>query len=359
VGSNILVVDDDPASCQWIGGVLTAAGHTVHPYTRARDALRHLEHRPIDLLLSDVVMPDLDGLELTRLVRDEAGELPVILVTGRPDLAIAARAVELRAHRFLAKPLDPTALVALVGACLEHRSALCVGPRAIAAAIGTLDLAFQPIVDALRVPVGLEVLARPKHARMPSPDLLFAAARALGLSGDVDLAVRDGVARALARRPTDLTIFLNVTPTTLLDERWYRSDPLLAHASRVVLELTETAPLPDDIESAATRVRRLGYRLALDDVGAGYASLAAFVRIAPEVVKIDRALIADLPDRPVQQRIVSMLARLTHESWAQVIAEGIETEAEAEAALRVGCDLLQGFHLGRPAGAMEGRSGRR
>jgi CheY-like chemotaxis protein len=95
-------------------------------------------------------------------------------------------------------------------------------------------------------------------------------------------------------------------------------------------------------------LRRLGFRLAVDDLGAGYAGLASFVGLEPEVVKIDMSLVRGIHREPVKRRLVTSIVELCRDLGTLVVAEGIETPDEREVLADIGCDLLQGYALGRP-----------
>jgi EAL domain-containing protein (putative c-di-GMP-specific phosphodiesterase class I) len=127
--------------------------------------------------------------------------------------------------------------------------------------------------------------------------------------------------------------------------------PLAAHAGRVVLEITERAAL-DGVQGVPERLaalRRLGYRVAVDDLGAGYAGLASFPALQPEVVKLDMALVRNVDQSPLQQRVIRSVVELGRELRMMVVSEGIETPAERDALAALGCDVFQGYLFARPA----------
>jgi len=117
-----------------------------------------------------------------------------------------------------------------------------------------------------------------------------------------------------------------------------------------VLELTERAPLDSvpDLRTRVGRLRDLGFRIALDDVGAGYAGLSSFTALQPEIAKLDMSLVRGIDTDPVKRTLVASMARLCKDLGILVVAEGIETAAEYDAAIASGCDLLQGFWIGVP-----------
>jgi EAL domain-containing protein (putative c-di-GMP-specific phosphodiesterase class I) len=127
-------------------------------------------------------------------------------------------------------------------------------------------------------------------------------------------------------------------------------DPLAARASEVVLEITERASLEGipDFRSRILNLRDLGYRIAVDDLGAGYAGLNTFAALEPDVVKLDMTLVRNADSEPVKRKLIGSMATLCRDLGIQVVAEGIETKAERDTVVDLGCDLLQGFFIGRP-----------
>jgi EAL domain-containing protein (putative c-di-GMP-specific phosphodiesterase class I) len=97
------------------------------------------------------------------------------------------------------------------------------------------------------------------------------------------------------------------------------------------------------------RLRRMGYRLAIDDLGAGYAGLTSFTQIEPDVVKFDMSLVRDIEASPLKRRLVRSMTALFTEMDIDVVAEGVETAAERNTLISVGCELLQGYLFAKPA----------
>jgi EAL domain-containing protein (putative c-di-GMP-specific phosphodiesterase class I) len=119
----------------------------------------------------------------------------------------------------------------------------------------------------------------------------------------------------------------------------------------VVLEVTERAHLDNvrNVSDRVARLRELGFRIALDDLGGGYAGLTSFAALVPDFVKIDGELMRGIDQHALRRRLVTSIAHVCNELGIPVVAEGIETSNEKQEALRAGCALLQGFLIGRPA----------
>jgi EAL domain-containing protein (putative c-di-GMP-specific phosphodiesterase class I) len=151
--------------------------------------------------------------------------------------------------------------------------------------------------------------------------------------------------------PPSTLLFVNLHARDLTDESLAEpSSPLSSIASRVVFEITERASLDEvkDVRGTVTRLREMGFRIALDDLGAGYAGLTSFAHLEPEFVKLDMSLVRDVHQNAVKQKLVRSMARLCKDMGITVVAEGIEVVEERDSVVDLGCDLLQGYLLARP-----------
>lgn len=218
-----------------------------------------------------------------------------------------------------------------------------------ALANGDFYIAFQPVVALRDFRIfGYEGLARSRASDYPSPLEMISAAIEEAAMGELGRALRQ---IAVDTCP-DVPLFLNIHPAEF-DEAWLvrPDDPLAIHVNDVYLEVTESVPIEyyRFCHSVLSEIRSKGIRLAVDDLGAGYSNLKYIADLAPEIVKLDRQLIAGLDTNPRLHALVTSIVRLCSELGAHVVAEGIETEAEFEAAIRTGAHYGQGFYLGRPA----------
>lgn len=150
----------------------------------------------------------------------------------------------------------------------------------------------------------------------------------------------------------DARMFINVHPSEL-DEEYLASpdDPVFSHGGEIVIEVPESAPLVRYrfAHSTLDVLRRHGIKLAIDDFGAGYSNLGYITTLAPEVVKLDRELVAGATPGSRQQQLLASLNALCVAQGAIVVAEGIETETELDAVIQAGIPLAQGYLLGRPS----------
>ena len=150
------------------------------------------------------------------------------------------------------------------------------------------------------------------------------------------------------------TLFVNLHTKDLADESLYDPDtPLAKMALRVVLEITERARLESvgDVPGRIRRLRELGYRVALDDLGAGYASLTSFAALEPDIVKLDMSLVRGIHESTTKQKLVGSMIRVCVDLGIGVVGEGVECVEERDTLVGLGCDLLQGFLFGRPGAA--------
>jgi EAL domain-containing protein (putative c-di-GMP-specific phosphodiesterase class I) len=146
-------------------------------------------------------------------------------------------------------------------------------------------------------------------------------------------------------------LFVNLHTTDLLDaELLSRAAPLSQIASRVVLEITERASLEKvkDVRARVAALREMGFRIAVDDLGAGYAGLTSFALLEPEIVKFDMTLVRDVHRSATKQKLIRSMAELCHDMGMLVVGEGVETAAERDMLVALGCDLLQGYLFAKP-----------
>lgn len=379
VPARILIVDDDARSRAVACSLLRGASNAFEFASSGAEALEIARRWQPDLLLLDVMMPDEDGFEVCRRIRadPETSELRVFILTALDDSASRLAAFEAGADDFVTKPLPRAETLARVqaiaklnryralvrrrremGAVLPPREGPAPSPlpieQSLDEALGKLRLWFQPIVT--RGPGGTRVLAhealvRTSGATLAQPAELFAAARALGQLEALSLAVRRRLAAAAEAHPGE-TFFFNVNVEELADDSLLSAgDVLSPWASRIVVEVTEREPVAAvrDYPHRIRALRRRGFRIAVDDLGAGYSSLESLVVVEPEFVKLDRSIVSGLDRDPRRRAIVQSIVRLSGELGIETIAEGVESAAEADVLSALGCRHLQGFLFGRPS----------
>jgi EAL domain-containing protein (putative c-di-GMP-specific phosphodiesterase class I) len=370
--SEVLVVDDEPITARGYARALTAAGYKVAVAHDGREAAGMARKQGFDVIVSDISMPDMDGLALLRAVREHDLDVPMIFMTGSPAIETAIEAIEYGAFRYMLKPVPSDALLAVIdravrvhkfarvrreAAAVQELEGKQIGDRAglearFTSAVEKLWVAAQPIVSwSGRNVFAYETLLRTDEPTLRSPLDFFDAAERLGRASELGRIIRGHVARLIADKPPQGHVFVNLHPADLEDPELYADEGALTpFAKQVVLEITERAALDGihELSSRVTRLRTLGYRIAIDDLGAGYAGLTSFAQLEPEVVKVDMSLVRGVDASPTKQKLLGSIIGLCHDLDIQIIAEGIETEAERDTVVRLGGDLCQGYLFARP-----------
>ena len=367
----ILIVDDEPMVLRALAQHLEHTPYRVIACVTPHEAISHITNGDVQVVVSDVAMPEISGIDLLRMIRQHDPDLPVLLVTGQPGFKTAFEAIEYGAFLYLLKPVKPDVFVSAVErAARLHRLAktkrqaiALFGEDSIESerigletnferALSGLWIAFQPIVRVSdRSIFGYEALLRTDDTSMSGPGPMLHAAERLGELNRLGRAVRQRAARSLRESDRPLTMFVNLHPQDLLDPDLHNNDAALTGvADRVVLEITERSAITD-VENAralAMGLRNHGFRIAVDDLGAGYAGLNSFALLEPEFVKLDMTLVRDVDKSTVKQKLVKSLASLCTDMGLHVIAEGVETTEERDAVIELGCDLLQGYLFAKP-----------
>lgn len=368
----MLLVDDDDVLARSYARMLSQEGYDVEMRFDGEAAVEAVRREAYDVVLSDIDMPRLGGLALLERIRAHDLDIPVVLITGAPSLETAMAAIEHGALRYLPKPVDSARLRAITADAVRlHRLALAkrqaldlaggadrlVGDRAglvasFGSALRTLWMAYQPIVSWSRREVyGYEALLRSREPSLPHPPAVLDAAERLEQLPTLGRAIRLAAVEPAGRMPDGCMLFVNLHTQDLLDEDLFDSRaPLAQIADKVVLEITERSSLHAirDVQSRIAQLRSMGFRIAVDDLGAGYAGLTSFAQLEPEVVKLDMSLVRGVHLQPTKQTLVRTMITMCRELGMQVVAEGIETPEERDAIVEAGCDLLQGYLFAKP-----------
>ncbi|MCP4444113.1 MAG: EAL domain-containing protein [Myxococcales bacterium] len=211
-----------------------------------------------------------------------------------------------------------------------------------------LYIAYQPVVDLNRKEVfAYEALVRSHAEEFPNPFVLIEAAveqRAMGMLGR-------HLRRLAVEGCSSHRLFLNIHPDEFSEPWLVRpDDSMTTHGREIYLEITESVPLShyEHCHSVLAEMRTRGAKVAVDDLGAGFSNLKYIVDLEPEVVKLDRELVANLRAESRLYRLVAALVQLCAQLDARVVAEGIETEEELAAVIDAGVHFGQGYLLQRP-----------
>jgi EAL domain-containing protein (putative c-di-GMP-specific phosphodiesterase class I)/CheY-like chemotaxis protein len=372
----VLVVDDEAALVRVMARMLIAAGYEVSTAADGMRAVDLLAGAPFDAIVSDVDMPKMNGIQFLKNVRKLDAEVPVILITGNPDLGSAIEAVAHGALQYLIKPVNMEEMRKVVARAVGlnriaklKRDAFALASErgflgaadhlALGAtferALGTLWMAYQPIVRAAnRTLFGYEALLRSEEKALPHPGAILDAAERLGRLDDLGRSIRAASCAPLATAPPECVLFVNLHARDLMDDLLHSpASPLSAVANRVVLEITERASLETvkDVRTKIAELRKMGFRIAIDDLGAGYAGLTSFATLEPEFVKLDMSLVRDIDRNRTKEAVVRSMVSVCKELGMLVVAEGVETPQECDLLVALGCDFLQGYLLAKPGRA--------
>ncbi|HVY25700.1 MAG TPA: EAL domain-containing protein [Polyangiaceae bacterium] len=369
----VLLIDDDPAVCRDYARVLRRLNLGIETATSGHAALDRLVPGNFDAALVDIAMPGLDGIGVLRAIRDRDPDLPVVLMTGDPSLSTALKAIEYGAAHYLLKPVDSDTLAEAVWRAVDQRSSMrrlrvsalarratdlgaardAALAEAFNKALSASWMAFQPIVHtASRRVFAYEALVR-SDSTLGGPAELFDAAERTQRTHELGRSIRRKVAEAAAAAPPDALLFVNVHASELNDnELVSESAPLSKIADRVVLELTERSALHQvaGLRTRLARLRKVGFRIALDDLGEGYAGLTGVLQLLPDFVKLDMSLVRGIDRSSRQRSLVKGVAQICSKDLGiQVVCEGVERVEERDALITNGLELQQGYLFARPA----------
>jgi EAL domain-containing protein (putative c-di-GMP-specific phosphodiesterase class I)/CheY-like chemotaxis protein len=377
-----VVIADDDQSLRFALSALLSDDASLELLAAAADAEQAIElaerHQP-HVCVIDVTMPRGGGAHATRTIRERCPNTEVLALSGRQDRESVVDMLRAGACGYVVKgskpdefvravrdaargqrTLSPELTAGVVEELSDHlaREDAHHGDRRVqkaridhVLARGLLDVAVQPIVDLrTRDVLAFEALARIRSEPVRSPAVWFAEAADHGRLLELELAAIDAALAVLPLLPDAAQLTVNVSPATAASERFYEAMPSDGASGRIVVEITEHAPI-DDYDALAPqieRLRRRGIRLAIDDAGAGFASLRHILRFNPDIIKTDMTLTRGIETDRAERALMRALISFAAEIDATLVAEGIESDAEIKALRELGVIYGQGFHLGRP-----------
>lgn len=357
----ILIVDDQTAGLRALCETLGDAGYETEGAVSGEAALSALRKASFDLLLADLMMPGMDGLETLSAAQKIDPYLVAIVMTGQGTIETAVAAMQAGAFDYVLKPIRLNVLLAMLARAQE-----AVGQAAIRRTQDLelkakqvriertlhekrIDIVVQSIVrlSTMRI-IGVEALTRFREPPA-RPDLWFADAAEIGLGENLELLSIEKALELLPSLPGNIYMSVNVSPAVAcsgaLAKVLGNVDP-----SRVVLEITEQTAVADYgiLLQALDPLRRAGIRLSVDDAGAGYASFNHILTLRPDIIKLDTHLTRGLDLDPVRLSLAEALVAFAKRLGANLVAEGVETQSELDALLRIGSHAVQGYFTGRP-----------
>lgn len=214
-----------------------------------------------------------------------------------------------------------------------------------------IQIVYQPIFDlSLGAIAGFESLARFSATPARSPDVWFNEAHTVGLGIELELKAIRLAMLVMPNLCDGLDLSINASPETILDPSFEELLATLPSVEHLVLEITEHAAV-EKYEEIAQRLkpyRDRGLQLAVDDAGAGYASFRHILNLEPDRIKLDMSLTRDIDVDPARRALAAALIHFSADTGSKLVAEGVETAAEAAALIELGVDKAQGYFLGRP-----------
>lgn len=222
-----------------------------------------------------------------------------------------------------------------------------------------LTALFQPLLDLGSGEIlGYEGLIRgPANSTLHSPANLFSAALQQNLSLELEMQCRLTVLETFVRLNLPGSLFLNVSPETLTHPSFKNGQTLAfmgelgLSPSRVIIEITENQPTYDFVamRSALLHYRSMGFKIAIDDLGEGFSSLRLWSELRPEFIKIDMHFVQGVDTDPIKRQFLKSIQQIALSCGTNVIAEGVETEAELKVVKEIGIAVGQGYFIARPS----------
>ncbi len=375
----VLIADDQDIVREALADVIHADSslQLVGSAVDAREAATMAEVLRPDVALLDVRMPQGGGPQAARDIRRLSPETRVVALSAYGDSETVFTMLEDGTISYLVKGAEPAEVTSAIHAAVRGLGALSSEVTGIVIKRVALDLeretleridleerslritaamssshltmAFQPVIELVTgASVGFEALARFDMEPRRTPDVWFAEAATVGATVALELsAIRRAVAAYSDRRHQGF-LAVNASPLTIL------SGDLVAVArcldGSLVVEITEHALIPDYdlLNKAVDELRGYGTRLAVDDAGAGFASLRHILKLRPDIIKLDISLTQGVDEDDSTRAMAAALVAFAAQTKAIVIAEGIETKQELNALVGLGVQFGQGYFLGRP-----------
>lgn len=363
----VLLADDDRDVTEALAMLLERRGRTTIVCPDVESAEIALARFPVTHVITDVQFSGAFGFEGLRFLTHVHATVPdarIVMISGHATDALRANALSHGAHAVLAKPFAFDELEQALGTSGEEEGDPYVVVRAPSLeeilSEGLLQIAFQPIVelkDGERTPFGFEALCRVGGLWAAGADAVFAYAARRGMLKELNLAALVRAIEAAPVLPPSAAIFINVDPSAfvpllpaiVMSAAQRASIPL----SRIVLEVTERSAFTDPalVAPLFDELRAAGVRFALDDHGSAYSHLAIMTSLRPSFVKISNTFGTAIEEDEVKQLIVTHVAAMARDFGCRTVLEGIECQATAREAARLGLDFAQGYHFGRPQSA--------
>jgi EAL domain-containing protein (putative c-di-GMP-specific phosphodiesterase class I)/DNA-binding NarL/FixJ family response regulator len=376
----VLIADDEDVIREALGALVNhdEGCEVVATAHNTDSAIAMAESSKPDVAILDVKMPGGGGARAAREIRTRSPETRIVAYSAYEDRSCVLEMIRAGALGYLVKGGDPRGLIDAVYQVVEGNSALSgeVATEVLVELADKLEMeqaevsmrkrqqdavlqalhddilymVFQPVMHLPTMQIcGYEALARFATEVVRPPHVWFADASSAGLLEELELAAASSAMEAQEMLPPEMSLMINVSPDTIVSDTfatWMDERDMTG----VVFEITEHAPIEDydQISRRLAILRSAGARLAVDDAGAGFASLRHILRLNPEVIKLDITLTQRIDMDSKRKALGSALIAFAGEMGADVIAEGIETKTELDALVDLGVNYGQGYFLGKP-----------
>jgi EAL domain-containing protein (putative c-di-GMP-specific phosphodiesterase class I) len=363
--NRLLILDDEVAISQAIERIARGCNYEVSVTHDATAFVERVnEWQPTHILL-DLQMPVVDGVEVLGRLAASGSRAKILIASGVEGRVVdAARRIGvergLDVAGTLLKPFRAAELRELLTSLASVEEWSSAGALAAAIDDKALFLVYQPKIELESGNVvGFEALLRWQHPRdgVIFPDKFIPLAETSGLMDRLTDAVIDIGLKQVAvwGGSGDTSLAINLSASNLRDLRFAdrlgeRCAASGVAVDRLVLELTETSAMADPVGAMEilTRLRLKGARLSIDDFGTGYSSLSQLARLPFSELKIDKSFVMACDTSPEARAIVKSTIELAHSLGLLAVAEGIETASALRVLAELGCDIVQGYHIGRP-----------
>lgn len=371
-GQSILIISSSSQVTQYLATILSTQGYKMSVASTGKEGLSKAESH-IDLILLDRALPDYDGLKLCHLLKMDKStrHIPIIILSNGERASEKTESFYVGADDYIQTPVNwDDLIVRIETSILRTQVATKVLEDANIEALDELhDIVdhqsiiphFQPIYQLKPFKLyGLEVLSRPQtKGILSNPEALFKVAMRFGCYFQLEMIVWKKALIVAQRIFGAEHLFLNCSPQLIESKDACMIKEVFKgfnmNDRHVYLEVTERSSIAvyENFLKQVTQFRHQGFRIAVDDVGAGYSSLDVIMQTKPEVVKIDRHIITGLANDHFKRSLVKLIVEFCRENGIICIAEGIETKDDLNIAMELGVCLGQGYYFKKPSSTVD------
>lgn len=367
--NRLLVIDDEPDVCTFVSQVARDMDYAVKSTTHFNDFKQLYEEFKPTIVVLDLAMPGVDGVELLRFLRSEKSKAEVILISGMDGKVLnsAKRVGEehgLNMKGVLRKPIVIGEFESLLAAPAHFDGSITTRELDEAISNGQLRTVYQPKVTLQSAGAGTireaEGLVRWQHPDfgLLTPDKFLSAIEEAGLMLPLTMAVVTEACHQIRRwreLGQSMCVAVNLAPQLLTDLTLPDEIAALVkrngvETTRIIIEITESGVMKDPARAMdiLTRFRLKGFRLSLDDFGTGFSSLVQLYRMPFVELKIDQSFVREVDTSEEARVIVRATTEMAHRLNLTVCAEGVESEDDLNFLALTGCDKAQGYYISRP-----------